>query len=43
KLPEHFEDNIIIYMRYFFKNFIVALYADNSSDDFKPFAQQFDL
>ncbi|CAF3000999.1 unnamed protein product [Rotaria sp. Silwood2] len=51
ELPELFEDNIIIYMTHFFKHFllmiiqhfIIALYADNSCDDFKPFAQQFDL
>ncbi|CAF2961115.1 unnamed protein product [Rotaria sp. Silwood2] len=69
ELPEHFEDNITIYMTHFLtllsydypklhsnnndpgildqiKTEIcraVALYADNYSDEFKPYAQQFAL
>ncbi|CAF0730448.1 unnamed protein product [Adineta steineri] len=69
ELPEHFEDNITIYMTYFLallsydhpslhsnnndpgildqvKTEIcrcIALYADNYSDEFKPYAQQFAL
>ncbi|CAF0901978.1 unnamed protein product [Adineta ricciae] len=69
ELPEHFEDNITLYMTHFMtllaydhsklhsdrhdpgildqvKTEIcraVALYADNYSDEFKPFAQQFAL
>ncbi|CAF4164144.1 unnamed protein product [Rotaria sp. Silwood2] len=69
ELPEHFEDNLTLYMTHFMtllsydhpnlhsdrhdsgildrvKTEIcraVALYADNYSDEFKPFAQQFAL
>ncbi|CAF2526918.1 unnamed protein product [Rotaria sp. Silwood2] len=69
ELPEHFEDNITVYMTHFLtllsydypklhsnnndpgildqiKTEIcraVALYADNYSDEFKPYAQQFAL
>ncbi|CAF5088370.1 unnamed protein product, partial [Rotaria sp. Silwood1] len=69
ELPEHFEDNITIYMTHFLtllsydnlnlhsKNNdpgildqvkteicrAVALYADNYSDEFKPYAQEFAL
>ncbi|CAF4212092.1 unnamed protein product, partial [Adineta steineri] len=69
ELPEHYEDNLTIYMIYFLELLsydhlslhsnnndpgildqvkteicrCIALYADNYSDEFKPYAQQFAL